>query len=208
MTRRLLVLTVAILATAAVVRVLGAAAPVMPASRLSNLPMRLGAWTGEHAADLDADTLAVLKPDDYVARVYRRGPETTELFVAYYAAQKDGAAMHSPLNCLPGEGWSLLSQRRDRIDLDGTTVEANHDVIQKGLDSRLVVYWFQSHGRAVASEYWSRAYLVLDGIRLHRTDAALIRLVSGPLRDEAQATRSITDFARAAGPALLRQLPD
>ena len=47
----------------------------------------------------------------------------------------------------------------------------NRYVIQKGVDRQLVLYWYQSHGRVVANEYWSKFYLIRDAVRLNRTDA-------------------------------------
>ena len=55
-------------------------------------------------------------------------------------------------------------------------------LIQKGLDRQVVLYWYQSHGRVTASEYWGKIYTVLDAIRLNRTDAAMVRVIS-PVAD-------------------------
>ncbi len=67
----------------------------------------------------------------------------------------------------------------------------NRFVIQRGLDKQVVIYWYQSHGRVVASEYWGKIYTVVDAIRLNRTDAAMIRVicpVTGPeAADQARA---------------------
>ena len=54
-----------------------------------------------------------------------------------------------------------------------------------------MLYWFQAHGRIVASEYWAKYYLVADSIRMNRSDGALVRLMTpmrdGESADEAQA---------------------
>jgi Protein of unknown function (DUF3485) len=42
---------------------------------------------------------------------------------------------------------------------------------------QLVLYWFQAHGRTVASEYWAKYYLVYDSIRMNRSDGALVRMM-------------------------------
>ena len=52
----------------------------------------------------------------------------------------------------------------------------NRYVIQKGGSRQLVLYWFQSHGRIVASEYWSKFYLVVDAVRMNRSDGAVLRI--------------------------------
>jgi EpsI family protein len=94
----------------------------------------------------------------------------------------------------------------------GTTeVDANRYVIQKGLDRQLVLYWYQSHGRTVASEYWSKFFLIRDAVRLNRTDAALVRVIApiNPTAENAEsaAERQANDFVKAMFPLLPDYLP-
>ena len=99
----------------------------------------------------------------------------------------------------------------DRIQIaadDSAPVNANRMVIQKGLDKELVLYWYQSHGRTIASEYASKWYLVLDSIREHRSDAALIRIVTPLIGDEAATTRTAADFVKSLRPLLAAHIPD
>jgi EpsI family protein len=112
------------------------------------------------------------------------------------------------MNCLPAAGWQPLTIGRSEVVSGATRVPVNRYVVQKGTDKRLVLYWYQSHGRAVASEYWSRAYLALDALRLHRTDAAMVRVISPIYRDEARAERSAMAFIRALLPMLGTHLPE
>jgi len=42
----------------------------------------------------------------------------------------------------------------------GESIEVNRYVIQKGLEKQVVLYWYQSHGRVIASEYWAKIYLL------------------------------------------------
>ena len=122
-------------------------------------------------------------------------------------------AIHSPLNCMPGAGWTPVSQTTMRVPVESgaagaeSAIEINRYVIEKGVDSQLVLFWYQSHGRTVSSEYAAKAYLVLDSIRWGRSDAALVRVVSPIGRDDAAAERSAVDFVRALQPVLARHLP-
>ena len=92
-----------------------------------------------------------------------------------------------------------------------TPLQANRYVIQKGHDRILVLYWFQSHGRIVASEYWSKFYLVTDAVRLDRTDGAIVRLtapIAGPGPEaEARAQSDALAFAGVLLPQLDAFLP-
>jgi hypothetical protein len=46
------------------------------------------------------------------------------------------------------------------------------------------LYWFQAHGRVVASEWWSKYYLISDSIRRNRSDGGMVRLMTPMLKGE------------------------
>ena len=205
LTRRLIWLTGALLAG---VIALHAATPAgSPPARdaLAQLPARVGGWHSAGDVGIDPDSLTVLNADDYVSRAYVSGANTADLFIAYYASQQQGATMHSPLNCLPAAGWEPLSTERVQIPARPAPVNATRAVIQKGLDRQLVIYWYQSHGRTIADEFSSKAYLVLDSLRMHRSDAALVRVVTA-MTDGGD--RVASDFTQALRPLLDRYIPE
>ena len=209
MTRRLLVLTFAVVAAVVCLHATTAEERVPLGRPLATMPLNLGGWTAIREEQFDAATVAVLRADDYVSRTYvRDGRGEADLYVGYYETQRQGDTIHSPMNCLPAAGWQLLTIGRRSIEAAGRQVVVNRDTIQKGLDARLVLYWYQSHGRSVASEYWTKAYLVLDGLRLHRTEGAIVRVIT-PMRDgEAAAEQSAVAFVRALLPVLDKHLPE
>jgi len=72
----------------------------------------------------------------------------------------------------------------------------------------VVLYWYQSRNRVVASEYRAKIYLVTDAIRYNRTDTALVRVivpVAG--NDSAAATTTAEEFVQAFFMTLRRHLP-
>ena len=100
------------------------------------------------------------------------------MFVAAFRSQRNGKAPHSPKNCLPGSGWTQLSSDMYPVDI-GTAqpIIVNRYVVQFGDQRSLVMYWYQSRDRVVASEYTAKFYVMADAIRLNRTDTALVRVV-------------------------------
>jgi EpsI family protein len=179
-------------------------------------PMELGTWAGVPQPPLTEAVAKVLGADDYLTRAYFTPAGTgVGLFVGYWQSQRQGDTMHSPLNCLPGAGWQPMSVGmltfEDPRFPDGRDATVNRVVIQKGLEKQLVLYWYQSHGRIVASEYWGRFYLMADAMRLNRTDGSIVRIVSpipGDTPDaETSAERSALDFARLLLPELDEFLP-
>lgn len=179
-----------------------------------SFPMTLGAWQATVDPPLEDDILKVLGVDDYLSRLYYKSSgAAVGLYMGYYGSQRQGDTIHSPLNCLPGAGWEPVSVGRLAItnaDGAGRDITVNRYVVQKGLDRQLVLYWYQSHGRVVASEYWSRALLINDAIRLNRTDGSIVRVIAPIDADDggASAERVAEEFVRTLFPALPEYLPN
>jgi EpsI family protein len=183
---------------------------------LAHLPLVIDGWSGRDEPDFQKEILAELGVDEYVLRTYARPDAVVGLYVGYYASQRQGDTMHSPLNCLPGAGWIPVEQGRAVVDVRPAPggavrrIEVNRFVIQKGLDRQMVFYWYQSRDRVVASEYWGKVYTVVDAIRHNRTDAALVRVTVpiGPSdRGRAVADAAGVSFIQAVFPVFGRHLP-
>jgi len=178
---------------------------------LAAFPHQLGEWTGEDVS-IPPDMLEVLGNGDFLLRVYQTvsaQPEV-DLFIAYIPSQREGDTIHSPKNCIPGAGWSPVESSRIRISLPGQPAfPVNRYVIAKGTDRQLVLYWYWAHGRAVASEYWAKVYLVADSIRMHRSDGSLIRVTTPLLEGETVdvAQQRLLDLAGKTVPILDRYVP-
>ncbi len=211
---RLLLASALMLATSAYLTSVMRAEPVPIKQPLESCPLLISNWVGQKAPDFDERSLAVLGVDEYINRMYTDASQKPlSLYVGYYASQRQGDTMHSPLNCLPGAGWSPVSFSRIGIPMRATeqardeNVTVNRYVIEKGLDRQMVLYWYQSQGRVIASEYWGKFYLVLDAIRTNRTDGALVRIVVPIQGAEAEAEQRAIAFAQTLYPLLGRYLP-
>jgi len=212
--RRSVIIAMCLVAGAVLIGQASKSEPTPPRQPFSTFPMQVGEWRGENAPRFDQQILDVLGVDEYVNRSYVSGDGRVGLYIGYYQTQRQGDTIHSPLNCLPGAGWEPT--RRERVTLSvadaggARQITVNQIVIEKGLDRQVVLYWYQSHGRVVASEYWGKIYTVLDAIRLNRTDAAMIRLISpAPVASggEDAAAERASAFAVEMFPLLDRYLP-
>jgi EpsI family protein len=174
---------------------------------LATFPTAIDEWRGTDAGDLDPEIARVLGADDYLNRVYyaNGSNDLVGLYVAYYGSQQQGDAIHSPLHCLPGNGWTPVLHTRHRVDVGSARIPVNDYIVEKGGIRNLVIYWFQGRGRVVASEYVNKAYLLADAFRLGRTDEALVRIVT-PIGNRPAEDIS-TRFVRSIFPLLSRQLP-
>lgn len=178
---------------------------------LKDFPPELGNWKQVGSDQIfDKDTLSVLRASDYLMRDYRTADgQVANFYVGYYATQRDGATYHSPLNCLPGSGWTMSDPGQVTITSpDGNTFAANRYLIQNGDQKSLLIYWYQGRGRAIASEYWGKVYTVLDSVRLRRSDGAMVRVITPMDKSTPEALHSAVDLAANATRVLPQFVPD
>ncbi len=178
---------------------------------LVNFPKQVQGWESR-TIPIAPDIRAVLGPGEFVERLYSRKDviAPVDLFLAYFPSQRTGDTMHSPKNCLPGGGWVPISANHMSLTgPGGKPLVVNRYLIGKGLDRMLVLYWFEEQGRAVASEYWAKAYLVTDAIRENRTDGALIRVATplAPGESLVSAEKRAVEFTEHILPLLPSYIP-
>ncbi|MGH9722753.1 MAG: exosortase C-terminal domain/associated protein EpsI [Bryobacteraceae bacterium] len=178
---------------------------------LREFPAQIADWRLYQEGYVDQETQAVLKADDTLTRSYT-GPASTgaSLFIAFFKTQRTGQAPHSPKNCLPGSGWEPSATGALDVDVPGQSapIRVNRYVVSKGESQSVVLYWYQSRDRVIASEYAAKVYLVADSIRYNRSDTALVRVIVPVVgRDEQKATGIAIRFVKDIFPALRRQLP-
>jgi EpsI family protein len=151
----------------------------------------------------------VLNADDTLWRAYqnRETGDVLSLFVAYFATQRTGKTPHSPKNCLPGSGWTPSEAGIIKISQPNYSrqITVNRYIVSRGDNQSVVLYWYQGHGRVIASEYEAKIYTVLDSLRYKRSDTSLIRVVQGVTAGN---TRRATDDAISFVKAFFQPLRD
>lgn len=183
-----------------------------PRHPLSQFPAEMGTWHGTDIL-ITKDILEALGPGDFLQRVYRNPDDSqppAELFIAYFPSQRTGDTIHSPQNCLPGAGWIPIQSTRTVVRARGyAQFPANRYVVARADSRQLVLYWYWAHDRGIASEYLAKFYLVADSIRMHRSDAALIRVTTpmSPGETASAAEQRLIPFATSLVPLLNDYIP-
>jgi EpsI family protein len=183
--------------------------PVPLRQPLRHIPMAMDGWLG-HDDPLDARIVTALGVSDYANRDYvSGGGQPVGLYIGYYQSQRTGETIHSPKNCLPGSGWEPVRAGHLTIAMAAApAIVVNEYLVEKGPAQYLVLYWYQAHGRVIASEYSGKAWLVFDGITRNRTDAALVRVLTSTRNGEDQARAHAVQFVQALYPRLNTFIPD
>ncbi len=214
---RVAVLAALLVVAAAFFQRVSEAERIPSAPALATFPANLGEWHGRDAFPFDPRLLEGLGVSEYLNRVYVGADGSSVAFyVGYYGSQRNGQTIHSPTDCMPGSGWEPVERSRlglPVLDDSGRrrTIVVNEHVVRKGGDGQLVLYWYQSQGRVVAGEYWSRIYMMWDAVRRNRTDAALVRVIT-PIADGGSDARGpaaarARAFVQAMFPRLSALLP-
>lgn len=192
------ILTVLLLAQGSIFYGLSRGEPDIVAPPLAAFPSQAGDWRMVREIPMDEDVKATLRADDYLTRDYvQPGGRVVNLFVAFFKSQRAGQTPHSPKNCLPGAGWVWSVSDVIPVSIAGraTPIEINRYIVSKSDDKAVVLYWYQSRDRVVASEFRAAAFTSWDALRYNRTDTALVRVVV-PIagnRDQAS-TRAGVEF--------------
>ncbi|VFQ44330.1 exosortase C-terminal domain/associated protein EpsI [Desulfoluna butyratoxydans] len=207
---RLCLAALLMLGSALFIRALDVTEAVPLKQSFESFPMEIGTWSGEKGR-FDEAVYRTLGVDDSILSNYRtpRG-DLVQLYIGYYHSQKKGDLIHSPKNCMPGSGWAIIESSLEEVP--GPDAADPFQVIRLVVENsgkrNVVLYWFQSRGRIISSEYMQKIYLVVDSILKRRTDGSFVRLIS-PVRDgdvEAS-TQTLKSFAQDLAPLLHAYLP-
>jgi exosortase D (VPLPA-CTERM-specific) len=180
---------------------------------LSTFPLVLTDWRGQEQRVEDVYLDQLRATDTFLATYARPADELpVALWIAYYASQRRGEAVHSPAACLPGGGWLVESSELVDVagaDAGGAPVRVNRVVIAQGEQRQLVYYWFPQRGRNLTNEYLVKWYIFWDSLTKGRSDGALVRLTTPVLtvNDLEEADQRLQAFIRDLDPKLSYFLP-
>jgi EpsI family protein len=180
-------------------------------SALASFPLELKSWTGVDVPIPD-ETLQGLGAGEFLQRTYENPTAAdagVDLYLAYLP-NRPALYHHLPQDCLIGSGWSPVQGGTTTLAFPGDApFTANRYLIARGDERQVVLFWYAAHGRRMASENKMDFYLVLDSLRLNRSDNALVRMNTeirpGEKAEEAQAR--LLAFAGLVNPLLNTYIP-
>jgi EpsI family protein len=183
---------------------------VLPEINLASFPAGLTNWAGVDVP-LPDEILKALGPGEFLQRAYKNQSADVadvDLYVAYLP-NRPALYNHLPQDCLVGSGWTPVEAGVTTLSFQGDEpFTANRYLIARGDDRQLVLFWYSAHGRRMANENRMDFYLLLDSLRLNRTDNALVRMNTElqPGEKPADAERRLLAFASQADPLLNQYL--
>ena len=209
--KRIFIVSALMILTMVCLRYISHGENILPNKSFSTFPKQIGEWVGKEE-HFDKRIYDIVGVDDSILSNYHTSDgQQVQLYVGFYRSQREGDLIHSPKHCMPGAGWNI-----NRTSIEELIIP-NHNpgkikciklILQKGTQRQVVLYWFQSRGRFISSEYMQKIYLVIDSIIKHRTDGSFVRLIAPVERDnEGEALEAIKDFAKLLIPILQEYIP-
>lgn len=209
--KRSLIASVLMILTIVVLNYLSRPENIHPKKPLSTFPKQIGEWVGkeERFEERIYDTLGV--DDSFLCSYRTPNGDHVQLYVGFYRSQREGELIHSPKHCMPGAGWNIIQTSLEQVTIPNSNperIEMIKLLLEKADQQQVILYWFQSRGRFIASEYMQRIYLVIDSIAKHRTDGSFVRLMS-PVNNggEHRTSGVMKGFVELLLPVLQEYLP-
>ncbi len=174
-------------------------------------PVQVGEWSGNRE-QMEQEFVDQLHFTDYAMGDYQNPQgKSINFYTAYYESQRKGESTHSPETCLPGSGWLFREAGATTISLgQGRAMRINRAFMEKTGARELTYYWFAMRGRVLTNLYQVKLYTLWDALTKHRTDGALVRLITPVYEKETvqDAEARLQGFTREIVPILKEYIPE
>ena len=185
---------------------------ILPNKPFSTFPKKIDEWSGreDHFDKRIYDIVGV--DDSFLCNYTTPDGRQVHLYIGFYQSQREGDLIHSPKHCMPGAGWNIIKTSLEELIIPNHNpgkIKCIKLILEKSAQRQIVLYWFQSRGRFIASEYMQKIYLVIDSIIKHRTDGSFVRLIAPVTNaDEEKTVKDLKDFAKLLIPILQEYIPE
>ena len=174
-------------------------------------PAAFGEWKLFRSDPIDAEVATELHADRLVSQTYIQTSTHSfaSLLMAWFQTQQGGARQpHSPKVCLPSGGWTPRIVDEVTVGTAVGPITVNRYVVDKDMQSAVVLYWYQTPRRVIAGEWAAKFWVAVDALQDRRTDTALVRVTTWPSKGgDRAATGVAAEFAQDFYPSLREYLP-
>lgn len=154
----------------------------------------------------DADFASDWKPtfkgaDAELLRRYRIGRRTADIYIAYYAYQREGAEVVNSQNEFSGERqWTRVGGGRTNAAPNGERIETATMRLIWRPRGRIVWYWYWVDGRFTANPLFAKLLQVRARLFGGREEAAVVAVAADYLDNPEDATALLHGFLENLGP--------
>lgn len=145
---------------------------------IRQFPMAKGDWKAQ-TLPIEKGVIAMLCPDAIFNALYANSSgDQVDLFFSYFAGENAQSGVHSPLNCMPGAGWTIERTERHDIPFGNGVIPASRMYVRYETETRVVDYWYITRRGETSNDYQRKLYTMLGALSFQPADVAFIRLIS------------------------------
>lgn len=169
--------------------------PTPLARPLSQFPKTIDNWRMVDEEQFSTAMLAILRPTDYLFRRYQRpNGDAVDLYIGYHDGGQAAGPIHSPKNCLPGNGWLEEDSRPLELTLDGKPVTITQARYGKGEAQEIFLYWFSVRDHVLTSEIGLKVAEIFNSVWFRQRNAGFVRIGFVVRENPGAALAAATDF--------------
>jgi len=148
--------------------------------QVEQFPATIDGWVGSDGQKMELSSREKLRLDGYVKRFYRKANEKAAFVYLGYWAQQSGehqAAKHSPMMCLPANGWKVTKLKPVTATLlNGEKIPVSRVIGQYDQHFTLVYYFFFNGTQYYVREWEALIRIAVSAILGRRTDGGIVEI--------------------------------
>jgi EpsI family protein len=169
----------------------------------TSLPLEIGEWSGS-ADEVHAEVVALLQPNSlFSANYYDAEGVQVNLFLGDWSDDHGGP--HSPMNCLPASGWTVVGATIRPIDVGGRQIDARRLSMQHRGIAYLMDFWYITPYGETSNDYQLKLFEMLTSLTLQPRHLTFVRFFS---RDSEAGRIALDRFETAIISEIYDRLPD
>ncbi len=126
---------------------------------------------------LDEEIYSFLELDDYKQTDYRGKDGNVNLYIGYYYTADKVSAAHSPLACLPGNGWTITDPEIKRLTVGDKIIQYAELEATIQNSTQLVIYWYQAHHTTTPHVYKNKMNTLYNKLTDNEEQHAFMRVM-------------------------------
>ncbi len=148
---------------------------------VSTFPMEFPSWKGRKSEDLGSMEISILRLDSWLKRSYtKEGGIPLSFYLGYWKRQSGEyqAAKHSPLLCLPSNGWTIrkVETRNVPIPETGSIAKVSRLVGELRNQTFVVYFWFFAGEDVYTSDFQAILRSGLGTVFTGRSDGGILEI--------------------------------
>ena len=170
---------------------------------LAAFPAQLGEWHSVRQEYFSQALLSVLRPSDYLFRRYQSPKgQIVDIYIGYHDGAQGAGPIHSPKNCLPGNGWTEIFSRPSALDIGKDRVHLTEALYRQDAQQTLFLYWFMVRDRTLSSEIGLKLAEIANSVRNGQRGACFVRVSLPVETDPSESAVTAESFLKQAYPTL------